>query len=110
MRHLYHLFGARGIHGPAASCQPFCNIAQEPLPFIRGYVGRSEHGEFTAQQDKTKKVPEDDALLLDQVARLNELVEVAAESKQLRGTPDRLRLQIGQVGIKSIEIEPQLVR
>src|SRR5262249_1696956 len=50
----------------------------------------------------------DDAFLFDQVAALHELVEVAAELKQVPRAPDRLHAYIGDVGVERLKIEEKL--
>ena len=103
------IVGAGRIDLAATRRQPVGQLAQLRLPCDRVGVRRRHLRELAAQQDQPQQVAEDDALLLDQVARADVEVEVAVEAQQLARRPDRLRVDVGDVGMQGVEQQPQLV-
>src|SRR6266511_3982329 len=84
---LNDLVGTGWINGPAACGQSLRQLAQLGPPCLGCRVLRADFHELAAQQDQPQQVAEDDALLLDQVARLDVEVEVALVALQLASTP-----------------------
>src|SRR5437764_12001143 len=69
------------VDGPAALGQSIGDRPHLGTPQVGGDISGGYLGELTAQQDQPQDVAKDDPLLLDEVARLHEFVEVAAEAE-----------------------------
>src|SRR5262249_44654645 len=104
------LVGAGRIDGPAACGQSLRQFAQLGSPLLGCRVLWANLHELAAQKDQPQQVAKDDALLLDQVARLHIEVEVALVALQLPSTPDRLREDVRHIGEVGVEQQPQLLR
>ena len=103
------LLRALRIDALARLRQGLGDLAQLRLPLDRVAAGGGELLELLHEQHHPQQVPEDQPLLLRQVFRGDEVVEVPAEVQHLAGRPDGLRRDIDHVGVGGVEEQAQLV-
>ena len=108
MGHLDGLLRTRRVDRPASFGELVGNILEVGFPDCGIEAGRGELFKLFDQQNQPQEMPEDQPLLLRQIAAGDVRVKVAAHVQQFPGGPHRLGGHVRHFGVNRVEQQSQL--